>query len=89
MPLSDFKENQRFRLTDIGDLKPVGADMHRRKRRSARLVDQLFFTRLLANPAMSDGKPLFSSNHRNLLTGATSAFSADSLKKAGNEGSAY
>ena len=24
--LSDFKENQRFRLTDIGDLKPVGAD---------------------------------------------------------------
>ncbi len=24
--LTDFKENQRFRLTDIGDLKPVGAD---------------------------------------------------------------
>ena len=27
--LTDFKENDRFRLTDIGDLKPVGADMHR------------------------------------------------------------
>ena len=24
--LSDFKENERFRLTDIGDLKPIGAD---------------------------------------------------------------
>ena len=24
--LTDFKENQRFRLTDIGDLQPVGAD---------------------------------------------------------------
>ena len=121
--LSDFKENQRFRLTDIGDLKPVGADgeikdggvseekavnqldTYAKKfcltrkmiinddlgaflkvptamgNRAARLVDQLFFTRLLANPAMSDGKPLFSTNHRNLLTGANSALSADSLKK--------
>ena len=122
--LSDFKESERFRLTDIGDLKPVGADgeikdggvseekavnqldTYAKKfcltrkmiinddlgaflkvptamgNRAARLVDQLFFTRLLANPTMSDGKPLFSSNHRNLLTGATSALSSDSLKKA-------
>ena len=122
--LSDFKENQRFRLTDIGDLKPVGADgeikdggvseekavnqldTYAKKfcltrkmiinddlgaflkvptamgNRAARLVDQLFFTRLLANPTMTDGKPLFSTNHRNLLTGANSALSADSLKKA-------
>ena len=122
--LSDFKENQRFRLTDIGDLKPVGADgeikdggvseekavnqldTYAKKfcltrkmiinddlgaflkvptamgNRAARLVDQLFFERLLANPTMSDGKPLFASNHKNLLTGATSALSADSLKKA-------
>jgi len=36
----------------------------------------------MANPTMVDGKPLFSTNHRNLLTGATSALSADSLKKA-------
>ena len=122
--LSDFKENQRFRLTDIGDLKPVGADgeikdggvseekavnqldTYAKKfcltrkmiinddlgaflkvptamgNRAARLVDQLFFQRLMANPTMVDGKPLFSTNHRNLLTGATSALSADSLKKA-------
>ena len=122
--LSDFKENQRFRLTDIGDLKPVGADgeikdggvseekavnqldTYAKKfcltrkmiinddlgaflkvptamgNRAARLVDQLFFERLMANPTMTDGKPLFASNHRNLLTGANSALSADSLKKA-------
>ena len=122
--LSDFKENERFRLTDIGDLKPVGADgeikdggvseekavnqldTYAKKfcltrkmiinddlgaflkvptamgNRAARLVDQLFFQRLMANPTMVDGKPLFSSNHRNLLTGAASALSADSLKKA-------
>ena len=122
--LSDFKENERFRLTDIGDLKPIGADgeikdggvseekavnqldTYAKKfcltrkmiinddlgaflkvptamgNRAARLVDQLFFQRLLANPTMVDGKPLFSSNHKNLLTGANSALSADSLKKA-------
>ena len=122
--LSDFKENQRFRLTDIGDLKPVGADgeikdggvseekavnqldTYAKKfcltrkmiinddlgaflkvptamgNRAARLVDQLFFQRLLANPTMVDGKPLFSTNHKNLLSGANSALSADSLKKA-------
>jgi hypothetical protein len=122
--LSDFKENQRFRLTDIGDLKPVGADgeikdggvseekavnqldTYAKKfcltrkmiinddlgaflkvpsamgNRAARLVDQLFFKRLLANPTMTDGKPLFSTNHKNLLSGANSALSADSLKKA-------
>ena len=122
--LSDFKENERFRLTDIGDLKPIGADgeikdggvseekavnqldTYAKKfcltrkmiinddlgaflkvptamgNRAARLVDQLFFQRLLANPTMVDGKPLFSSNHKNLLAGANSALSADSLKKA-------
>ncbi len=50
--------------------------------RAARLVDQLFFERLMANPTMTDGKALFSSSHKNLLTGASSALSADSLKKA-------
>lgn len=122
--LSDFKENQRFRLTDIGDLKPVGADgeikdggvseekavnqldTYAKKfcltrkmiinddlgaflkvptamgNRAARLVDQLFFTRLLANPTMPDGKPLFAASHKNLLSGAASALSTDSLKKA-------
>ena len=122
--LSDFKENQRYRLTDIGDLKPVGADgeikdggvaeeaavnqldTYAKKfcltrkmiinddlgaflkvptamgNRAARLVDQLFFKRLMANPTMTDGKALFCAPHKNQLTGANSALSADSLKKA-------
>ncbi len=122
--LTDFKENERFRLTDVGDLLPVAADGEIKNggvseegaknqldtygkkfcltrkmiinddlgaflkipvamgNRAARLIDQLFFARLLANPAQADGKTLFSTNHKNLLTGATSALSADSLKKA-------
>ena len=122
--LNDFKENDRFRLTDVGDLLPVGADgeikdggvteeaaknqletygkrfVLTRKmiinddlgafmkvpvamgNRAARLIDQLFFSRLLKNPVQLDGKPLFSAAHKNLLTGATSALSSDSLKKA-------
>ena len=122
--LSDFKENQRYRLTDIGDLKPVGADgeikdggvaeeaavnqldTYAKKfcltrkmiinddlgaflkvptamgNRAARLVDQLFFKRLMSNPTMTDGKALFCAPHKNQLTGANSVLSADSLKKA-------
>ena len=122
--LSDFKENQRYRLTDIGDLKPVGADgeikdggvaeeaavnqldTYAKKfcltrkmiinddlgaflkvptamgNRAARLVDQLFFKRLMSNPTMMDGKALFCAPHKNQVTGANSALSADSLKKA-------
>ena len=122
--LTDFKENDRFRLTDIGDLKPIGADgeikdgalseesaknqleTYAKKfcltrkmiinddlgaflkvptamgNRAARLVDQLFFKRLMANPTGVDGKALFSASHKNLLSGANSALSADSLKKA-------
>ena len=122
--LTDFKENQRFRLTDVGDLQPVGADgeikdsalteesaknqldTYAKKfcltrkmiinddlgaflkvptamgNRAARLVDQLFFKRLMANPTTVDGKPLFGRDHKNLLSGANSALSADSLKKA-------
>ena len=121
--LTDFKENDRFRLTDIGDLKPVGADgeikdggvteeaaknqleTYAKKfcltrkmiinddlgaflkvptamgNRAARLVDQLFFKRLMANPQGLDGKALFCKDHKNLLFGANSALSADSLKK--------
>lgn len=122
--LTDFKENDRFRLTDIGDLKPVGADgeikdgalseesaknqleTYAKKfcltrkmiinddlgaflkvptamgNRVTRLVDQLFFKRLLQNPTGVDGKALFCRDHKNLLSGANSALSADSLKKA-------
>ena len=50
--------------------------------RAARLIDQLFFSRLLSNPLQADGKLLFSTGHKNLLSGATSVLSADSLKKA-------
>ena len=122
--LNDFKENDRFRLTDVGDLLPIAADgeikdgglieetaknqletygkkfcLTRKMiinddlgafmkvptamgNRAARLIDQLFFSRLLANPTQSDGKALFSNAHKNLLGGASSALSADSLKKA-------
>ncbi len=122
--LNDFKENDRFRLTDVGDLLPIAADgeikdgglieeaaknqldtygkkfcLTRKMiinddlgafmkvptamgNRAARLIDQLFFSRLLKNPVQADGKALFSSAHKNLLGGATSALSADSLKKA-------
>jgi hypothetical protein len=122
--LNDFKENDRFRLTDVGDLLPVAPDgeikdgglveesaknqletygkkfcLTRKMiinddlgafmkvpaamgNRAARLIDQLFFSRLLRNPAQNDGKALFHASHRNLLTGATSTLSADSLKKA-------
>ena len=122
--LNDFKENDRFRLTDVGDLLPVAADGEIKEgglaeegaknqidtygkkfcltrkmvinddlnafmqvpaamgNRAARLIDQLFFARLLKNPAQADGKALFSSAHRNLLTGANSALSAESLSKA-------
>ena len=122
--LNDFKENDRFRLTDVGDLLPVAPDgeikdgglieesaknqldtygkkfcLTRKMiinddlgafmkvptamgNRAARLIDQLFFSRLLKNPTQQDGKALFSTAHRNLLSGASSALSADSLKKA-------
>jgi phage head maturation protease len=122
--LNDFKENDRFRLTDVGDLLPVAPDgeikdgglieesaknqletygkkfcLTRKMiinddlgafmkvptamgNRAARLIDQLFFSRLLKNPAQTDGKALFHTGHKNLLTGAASALSADSIKKA-------
>ena len=122
--LNDFKEAERFRLTDVGDLLPVAADGEIREgglteesaknqldtygkkfcltrkmiinddlgafmkvpvamgNRAARLIDQLFFARLLKNPQQNDGKALFHSGHKNLLTGANSALSADSIKKA-------
>ena len=122
--LNDFKENDRFRLTDVGDLMPIAADgeikdgglveesaknqletygkkfcLTRKMiinddlgafmkvptamgNRAARLIDQLFFSRLLKNPTQIDGKALFHAGHKNLLTGATSALGADSLKKA-------
>ena len=122
--LNDFKETDRFRLTDVGDLQPVAPDgeikdgaiveeaaknqidtfakkfcLTRKMiinddlgaflkvpvamgNRAARLIDQLFFSRLLKNPTQLDGNALFHAKHKNILTGANSALSADSLKKA-------
>jgi hypothetical protein len=122
--LNDFKENDRFRLTDVGDLLPVAADGEIKEggfveeaaknqldtygkkfcltrkmiinddigafmkvptamgNRAARLIDQLFFSRLLSNPNQADGNALFSSGHKNLLTGSSSVLGSESLKKA-------
>lgn len=122
--LNDFKEADRLRLTDVGDLLPVASDGEIKAgslteeratnkletygkqfcltrqmiinddlgallkvptamgNRAARLIDQLFFSRLLGNPVQGDGKELFSAGHKNLLTGADSALSIASLQKA-------
>jgi hypothetical protein len=122
--LNDFKETERLRLTDVGDLKEVAADGEIKdgglleesaknqlstygKRfcltrqmiinddlgalmkvptamgnRAARLIDQLFFSRLLKNPVQGDGKALFDTAHGNLLTGADSALGIKSLQNA-------
>jgi hypothetical protein len=122
--LNDFKESERFRLTDAGDLQPIGADGEIKEgglteeratnqldtygkkfcltrkmiinddlgafmkvpiamgNRAARLIDQLFFGRLLANPNQTDGNALFSEAHKNLLSGAESVLAAEGLRKA-------
>ncbi len=121
--LSDFKENDRFRLTDVGDLLPVAPngeikdgglieenaknqlETYGKKfcltrkmilnddlnafmkvpaamgNRAARLIDHLFFSRLLSNPTQADRKALFCTEHRNYFSGSNSALGADSLKK--------
>ena len=119
--LNDFKESQRFRITDVGDIEPVGADGELKSsslkeekavnqldtfgntftltrkmiinddlgaflkvpaamgNRAARKIDQLFFTRLLANPTQADGQKLFSTKHNNIKTGSTSKLGLESL----------
>jgi len=114
--LNDFKESERYRLTDVGDLEPVAPDGEIKHgglteekatnqlgtfgkifaltrqmiynddlgaflkvpdgmgARAARKIDQLFFTRLLGNPAN-----LFSAAHRNYQDGTDTALSGDSL----------
>jgi hypothetical protein len=114
--LNDFKESERYRLTDVGDLEPVAPDGEIKHgglteekatnqlgtygkifaltrqmiynddlgaflkvpegmgARAARKIDQLFFTRLLANPGS-----LFSVGHGNYKAGADTALGIDSL----------
>lgn len=122
--LNDFKENERFRLTDVGDLELVATDgeikdgsvredkatnqldtygkkfVLTRKmiinddlgafmkfptsmgNRAARLIDQLFFLRLLSNPTQGDNKKLFHVGHKNLLAGADAVLNHESLSLA-------
>ena len=50
---------------------------------AAKLLDQLFFSRLLANPTMTDGYALFeAAHHKNYLTGTDTALSAAAIKVA-------
>lgn len=122
--LNDFKEAERYRLTDVGDLQPVapGGELKSGKltenkatnqlatygklltldrtmiynddlgaflaipaamgARAARKIDQVFFTRLLANGAMEDGVAIFHATHKNYASGATTALAAASMKVA-------
>jgi phage major head subunit gpT-like protein len=64
---------------DLGAFMKVPTAMGNR---AARLIDQLFFSRLLSNPNQADGNALFSSGHKNLLTGSSSVLGSESLKKA-------
>lgn len=48
--------------------------------RGARLIDKVFFKRLLANPVQDDGNTLFSAAHKNYLNGSSYALSIDGLK---------
>lgn len=122
--IADFKESERYRITDIGDLEIVqdggelkdgslGEDKATNKldtygktftltrqmiynddlgeflkiptamgTRAKRKIDQVFFTRLLANPTQGDGNALFSAAHNNYKAGATTALGVDSLEKA-------
>lgn len=50
--------------------------------RCAKHLDKQAFKKLLANPNFTDAKPLFSLDHKNLLTGADSALSIESAKLA-------
>lgn len=64
---------------DLGALMKVPTAMGNR---AARLIDQLFFSRLLANPVQADGNKLFSTAHKNIATGTASALGIESLEKA-------
>jgi hypothetical protein len=122
--LNDFKESERYRLTDVGDLEPIAPDGELKHgglteekatnqlgtfgkiftltrqmiynddlgaflkvpegmgARAARKIDNLFFTRLLSNPAQADGNALFHAGHGNYEEGADTALDADSLALA-------
>jgi len=122
--LTDFKEAERYRLSDTGDLAPVAPDgelkhgglsedkatnqidtwgkifaltrkmiynddlsaftdiPRKMGARAARLVDTLFFKRLLANPTQGDGNALFATAHGNYISGADTVLSINSIATA-------
>lgn len=122
--LNDFKENQRYRLSNFGNLEVVadggeiksgslGEEMAVNKLdtygqtftlsrkmiynddlneflkiptnmglRAKQKIDQVFFTRLLANPTQGDNKALFCAQHKNYKAGATTALGVESLEQA-------
>jgi len=64
---------------DLGGFMKVPVAMGNR---AARLIDQLFFARLLSNPNQGDGKELFHADHKNLLSGVDSVLAAEGLRMA-------
>lgn len=64
---------------DLGEFLKIPTAMGMRAKRK---IDQIFFSRLLSNPAQGDGQNLFSASHKNYKTGTTTALSVDSLEKA-------
>ena len=117
--LSDFKEANRVRLNDLGELEPIGQDGEIKHgsvsedtatnqlatygkmfaitrqmiidddmnaftkiptamaAKAKRLIDQLFFRRLMINP-----NALFHADNKNLMEGGSSAFTPDALSEA-------
>lgn len=71
------------RQTIINDDLSMLTDIPRKMGIAAKgTIGDLVYAVLTGNPALSDGKALFHADHKNLLTGGTSALSLDSLSKA-------
>ena len=64
---------------DLGEFLKIPTIMGAKAKRK---IDQVFFSRLLANPVQGDGNKLFSAKHNNFKSGATTALGVDSLEKA-------
>ncbi|WJN60929.1 ClpP-like prohead protease/major capsid protein fusion protein [Pseudomonas sp. SO81] len=71
------------RQTIINDDLSMLTDIPRKMGIAAKgTIGDLVYAVLTGNPALSDGKALFHADHKNLLTGGTSALSLESLSKA-------
>lgn len=71
------------RQTIINDDLSMLTDIPRKMGIAAKAtIGDLVYAVLTGNPSLADGKTLFHADHKNLLTGGTSALSLDSLSKA-------